>query len=221
MKATCIPAVSMSIILAFSGLFLAGSASPSARAETQPVQPGDRLAGQWVADRASVATYLTSVLLPASAQCEWFHGNLLYKFIPGGMAPNGATLNTLEIVLDGAIIHLTRGRSGPGPADRIEFGLNMAYASPYAINAADQLLEFGSPAPDASSASVENLIVNDVEVMRESGSVDMLGGMDMSFLASKMRFEFLGDGGLQLTPIFPPAPDGVTIEPQPIILHRR
>lgn len=193
---------------------------PPAAAETHEVQPAGRIAGKWVAEPASVSAYLTSILLPVSAQCEWFGGNLIYKFTPGGTSPAGVSLNTMEIQLDAGIVQLTKGRSGPGPADRISFAMNLAYAAPYTIHAAGQLLEFGTPSPDASSASIENLMVNEVEVMRESGSVDMLG-LDLPFAAAQMRFEFLGDDRLQLTPIFPPAPDGVSIVATPLTFRRQ
>jgi hypothetical protein len=98
--------------------------------------------------------------------------------------------------------------------------MNLAYAAPYTIKARDQILEFGAPSPDASSCSIENLTVNDVEVMRDSGSVDMLG-LPLNFTASKMNYRFLGDNRLELIPIFPPASDGVNIVPSPIILRRQ
>ena len=193
---------------------------PPAAAETHAVQPAGRIAGKWVAEPASVSAYLTSILLPVSAQCEWFGGNLIYKFIPGGTSPAGVSLNTMEIQLDAGIVQLTKGRTG-APADRISFRLNLAFASAYTIHEGEQILEFASPSSDnCSSASIENLMVNEVEVMRESGSADMLG-LDMPFTATQMRFEFLGDDCLQLTPIFPPAPDGVSIVPTPLTFRRQ
>lgn len=206
-------------------LVLGLGALPAARAEMHAVQPGDRIAGTWVTDQANMVEYLSAILFPVAAQCERFEGSIQYKFTPGRTRPDGATTSTLEIWGDAVIIHLSKGSANPGQPTRISFTLNLAYASPYTLDADSQILKFGAPTgevgmPDASSASIENLTVNDVEVMRESGSIDMLG-LDLSFVTSQMRFEFKGDDRLELTPIFPPAPDGMSISPRPLVLRRR
>ena len=157
--------------------------------------------------------YLSAILLPASAQCTQFDGYFCYTFSPGETP-------TMQINGYGPVVHLVRGRAGTGPATRISFGLGISYMSPYSIDASGQILEFGTPAPEVSSVTIDNLIVNDVEVMRESGDISMLG-MSLPFTAAQMRFEFVDNDHLKLTPIFPPAPDGVDIVPHPLILRRR
>jgi hypothetical protein len=213
MKAKIASAVSVSLLLISLGLFMAGAVCPPASAVEVAVQPGGRIEGQWVTEKANMIEYLDAILLPASAQCSQFEGYLCYNFQPGE-AP------TLMINGYGLVIHLVKGRSGPGRADRISFGMGISYQAPYSINASEQILEFGAPSPDVSSVTIDNLTINDVEVMRESGDVSMLG-LPLSFVATRMRFEFVGNDHLKLTPIFPPAADGVNIEPRPLILRRK
>lgn len=199
-----------------------GPFGPSSRAEElHAVQPGGRIVGTWVTDPANVVEYLNAILFPVATQCERFEGSIQFKFTPGPASRISVVSgNTLEIWADAVIVHLSKSSSNPGPPTRISFGLNLAYAAPYTVLAEHQLLEFGGPSPDASSTSIENLMVNDVEVMRESGSIDMLG-VETSVATTQMRFEFEGDDRLKLTPIFPPAPDGVPIDPRPLILRRQ
>ena len=185
--------------------------SISAAAGDVPVQPAGRILGQWTTDEANVAEYLSSILLPASAQCSRFEGNLVYAFT-GGENP------TMTIVGYGPVVHLEKGRLN-GPADQISFGLNISFQSAYSISRDGSLLDFGF-APDVNSVAIDNLIVNGNEVMRESGDISMLG-MSIPFSGSQIRFEFVGDDQLKLTPIFPPAPDGVPIEPRPLVLRRK
>ena len=216
MKAMHGLAVSLALFLVGFGWM--GSASAG---ETHAVAPGDRILGTWTTDQANMVDYLSAILLPASAQCDRFEGSIQYKFVRGPASPGSlVSSDTIEIWGDAVIIHLTKGESGPTPSTRISFGLNLAYSAPFTILAEHQLLEFGGPQPDASSASIENLTVNDVEVMRESGGIDMLG-MELPFSTTQMRFEFVDDDHLKLTPIFPAAPDGVSIDPRPLILHRK
>ena len=207
MKATIVSAGLASLCLAFGGMV------PSACAESQAVQPEGRIIGQWVTEPANVADYLTAILLPASAQCSQFEGYLQYTFT-GGEAP------TMQINGYGPVVHLERGHAGTRPSDHISFGLGISYMSAYSISADGTILDFGVPSADVSSVTIDNLIVNDVEVMRESGDISMLG-MSIPFSSSQMQFEFVGNDQLKLTPIFPPAPDGVSIEPRPLILRRK
>ena len=198
-------------------------AGPAARAETHAVQPGDRFAGEWVADSASLTEYLNAILFPVAAQCDQIEGSLLYSFHP---APDAGHYSSLIIERDNLVIHMVKSRPDGQMRDKIEFSLHIAYQAPYKIRAGDQILEFGADPernisePDQSRVWIENLFVNDVEVMRESGEISMLG-LDLSFVTSQMRFEFKGDDRLELTPIFPPAPDGVSIDPRPLVLRRR
>ena len=197
------------------------AAGPGVRAETHAVQPEGRFVGTWVTDPANVVEYLNAILFPVSTQCERFEGTIQFKFTPGPAAPTSVvSTDTLEIWGDALAVYLSKGSSNPGQPTRISFGLNIAYAAPYTVVGEHGVLEFGGPSPDASSTSIENLMVNGVEVMRESGSIDMLG-MEMSVATSQMRFEFVDDNQVKLTPIFPPAPDGVTIEPRPLLLRRK
>ena len=188
-------------------------ACPAAPAETSAVQPEGRIVGTWVTEPANIADYLTSILFPAGAQCSQFEGHLQYTFT-GGEAP------TMQINGYGPVVHLERGHSNARPPDRISFGLGISYMSAYSLSADGTILDFGVPSPDVSSVTIDNLIVNEVEVMRESGDLSMLG-LSIPFSSSQMRFELVGDDQLKLTPIFPPAPDGVPIEPRPLILRRR
>jgi hypothetical protein len=215
----CIRSIRGALIwLAVMGMCAAGS---GARAETRAVQPEGRFAGTWVTDPANVVEYLNAILFPVSTQCERFEGSIQFKFTPGATSPTSVVSgNTLEIWGDALAVYLSKGSSNPGQPTRISFGLNIAYAAPYTILGDHSLLEFGGPSPDTSSTSIENLVVNGVEVMRESGSIDMLG-MEMSVATSQMRFEFVDDNQVKLTPIFPAAPDGVTITPRPLLLRRK
>jgi hypothetical protein len=207
MKATHIPA------LLLFGLSILGLFCPAARAVEVAVQPGGRIEGQWVTEPANMREYLTSILLPANAQCTEFEGYLQYTFT-GGAAP------TLQINGCGPIVHLERGHAGTRPTDHISFGLSISYMAPFSINASELILEFGAPAPDVSSLMIDNFMVNEVEVMEGSMDINMLG-MPLSFVASQMHFEFVDNDHLKLTPILPPAPDGVVIEPTPLILRRK
>ena len=130
----------------------------------------------------------------------------------------GGENRTLLINSYGPVVHVARGRMGR-PADQISFGLGISYQSAYSLNAEGNILDYGVT-PDVNTVTIDNLTVNGVEVMRESGSIDMLG-MEMSVATSQMRFEFVDDNQVKLTPIFPAAPDGVTIEPRPLLLRRK
>ena len=188
------------------------AAGPEARAETQAVQPAGRMAGQWVTAPGSLIDYMNAILMPVSVQCRQIEGEMFYTF-SGGAVP---TLN----ITGSPIYHLEKGHAGTRPADRISFTLLIGYQAGYTLDTAGQILEFGAPTPDVSNVGIENLIVNDIEVMRESGDLSMLG-LDLSLVTSRMRFEFVGSDQLKLTPIFPAAPDGVTIEPRPLLLRRK
>ncbi len=192
-------------------LFVLGFQPPAEAGETM-VQPEGRIVGQWVTDEANVADYLSAILLPASAQCSRFEGYLVYTFT-GGATP------TMQINGYGPVVHLERGHAGTRPSDRISFGLSISFQSAYSLSADGTLLDFGIH-PDASNVAIDNLMVNDVEVMRESGDISMLG-LSIPFSSSQMQFEFVGGNQLKLTPVFPPAPDGVDIVPRPLILRRR
>ncbi len=204
-------------------LLVLGVALPAARAETHAVQPGDRFAGHWVADSGSLTEYLNAILFPVAAQCDQIEGSLLYSFHPTSEPGN---YSNLIIERDGLVIHMVKSRSDGQRRDKIDFALHIRYQAAYKIHAGDQLLEFGAdsarniPEPAQSRVWIENLIVNDVEVMEGSGEISMLG-LDLSFVTAQMRFEFKGDDRLELTPIFPPAPDGVSIDPRPLVLRRR
>ena len=197
----------MSVLVSFLGMW--GGAGFLASAGG----PGGRLVGRWVTDSANVADYLTSVLFPAGAQCTRFEGQLEYTFT-GGETP------TMQIAGHGPVVHLERGHAGSRPSDRISFGLGLSYQSAYSLNAEGRILDCGVPSPDVSSVTIDNLMVNDVEVMRESGDISMLG-LSMPFSSSQMAVEFVGDDQLRLTPVLPPAPDGVEIDPRPLILRRQ
>ena len=188
------------------------AAGPEARAETQAVQPSGRIAGQWVTAPGSLIDYMNAILMPVSVQCRQIEGEMFYTFSAG----ETPTLN----ITGSPIYYLEKGHVGTRRADRISFTLLISYQAGYTLDTSGQILEFGAPTPDVSNVGIENLIVNDVEVMRESGDVSMLG-LDLSFVTSRMHYEFVGSDQLKLTPIFPPAPDGVSIEPRPLLLRRK
>jgi hypothetical protein len=81
----------------------------------------------------------------------------------------------------------------------------------------DENILVTSQQPDFSRFDVEGFTVNGVFI----GEIDFnLTGLSQAFGGNIMRYEFLGDNTLRLTPIFPPGPDGHTIRPQPFILQR-
>ena len=212
MKATYIPSVPVSFLLTFLGLALAGPVGPSARAETQSVQPGGRIVGQWVTTPGSLLDYMNAILLPVAVQCRQIEGEVFYTFL-GGELP-------VLIITGSPTFRLEKGHAGTRPTDHISFALLLSYQAPFTVNASEQMLEYGAPTPDLSSIGIQNLTMNNVEVMRESGDISMLG-LDLPFVTARMKFEFIGDDQLKMTPIFPPSPDGYDFEPRPLILRRR
>ena len=160
----------------------------------------------------SLLDYMNAILFPVSVQCTRIEGEMFYSF-SSGSAP---TLN----ISGTPIYYMDKGHSGTRPTDHMSFTLLISYQAPYSINASEQILEFGAPTPDVSNVGIENFMVNDVEVIHETGDISMLG-LNLSFVTSRMHFEFVGDNQLKLTPIFSPAPDGMNIEPRPLILQRR
>ena len=105
------------------------------------------------------------------------------------------------------------------PADQISFGLGISYQSAYSINAEGNILDYGVT-PDVNTVTIDNLTVNGVEVMRESGDVSLLG-LPIAFTSSQMAFEFLGDDRLKLTPILPASTNEIVAEPNALILRRK
>ena len=206
MKKLLVPAMAGALCLFAWGF------SISAAAGDVPVQPAGRILGQWTTDEANVAEYLSSILLPASAQCSRFEGRLVYAFT-GGATP------TMTITGYGPVVHLEKGRLN-GPADQISFGLNISFQSAYSISHDGTLLDFGF-APDVNSVAIDNLIVNGNEVMRESGDISMLG-LSIPFAGSQMQFELMDGDRLKLVPVIPPSAEtGMSVVPSPLILHRR
>lgn len=206
--AACIPALLLRTILL--GVPLAGTGA-AALAQTHAVQPDGRIVGQWVAEAESIDNYLDALLLPANAQCEQFEGSIVYTF-------TGGESRTLAINSYGPVVHVARGRMGR-PADQISFGLGISYQSAYSINAEGNILDYGTN-PDVNTVTIDNLTVNGVEVMRESGDVSLLG-LPIAFTSSQMAFEFLGDDRLKLTPILPASTNGIAAEPNALILRRK
>ena len=206
--ATCIPALLLRMFLL--GIPLAGTGA-AALAQTHAVQPAGRIVGQWVAEAESIDNYLDALLLPANAQCEQFEGSIVYTF-------TGGESRTLSINSYGPVVHVARGRMGR-PADQISFGLGISYQSAYSISDDGNVLDYGTN-PDVNTVTIDNLTVNGVEVMRESGDVSLLG-LPIAFTSSQMAFEFLGDDRLKLTPILPASTNGVAAEPNALILRRK
>ena len=206
--AACIPALLLRTILL--GVPLGGTGA-AALAQTHAVQPDGRIVGQWVAEAESIDNYLDALLLPANAQCEQFEGSIVYTF-------TGGESRTLAINSYGPVVHVARGRMGR-PADQISFGLGISYQSAYSINAEGNILDYGTN-PDVNTVTIDNLTVNGVEVMRESGDVSLLG-LPIAFTSSQMAFEFLGDDRLKLTPILPASTNGIAAEPNALILRRK
>ena len=206
--AACIPALLLRTILL--GVPLAGTGA-AALAQTHAVQPDGRIVGQWVAEAESIDNYLDALLLPANAQCEQFEGSIVYTF-------TGGESRTLAINSYGPVVHVARGRMGR-PADQISFGLGISYQSAYSISDDGNVLDYGTN-PDVNTVTIDNLTVNGVEVMRESGDVSLLG-LPIAFTSSQMAFEFLGDDRLKLTPILPASTNGIAVEPNALILRRK
>ena len=206
--AACIPALLLRTILL--GVPLAGTGA-AALAQTHAVQPDGRIVGQWVAEAESIDNYLDALLLPANAQCEQFEGSIVYTF-------TGGESRTLAINSYGPVVHVARGRMGR-PADQISFGLGISYQSAYSISDDGNVLDYGTN-PDVNTVTIDNLTVNGVEVMRESGDVSLLG-LPIAFTSSQMAFEFLGDDRLKLTPILPASTNGIAAEPNALILRRK
>ena len=210
MKSTAarLPALLLHMILL--GVLLAGTGA-TAWAQTHAVQPAGRIVGQWVAEAESIDNYLDALLLPANAQCEQFEGSIVYTF-------TGGESRTLAINSYGPVVHVARGRMGR-PADQISFGLGISYQSAYSISDDGNVLDYGTN-PDVNTVTIDNLTVNGVEVMRESGDVSLLG-LPIAFTSSQMAFEFLGDDRLKLTPILPASTNEIVAEPNALILRRK
>lgn len=184
----------------------------AAVAETHAVQPEGRIVGQWETENASLDQYLDAVLLPASAECTQFEGSIVYTF-------TGGAGRTLQINSYGPVVHLVRGHMGNRPADQISFGLGISYQSAYSISADGTLLDFGTN-PDVNTVTIDNLIVNGVEIMRESGDISLIG-LPIAFTSCQMAMEFLGDDRLRLTPVLPPSTNGAAAGPAGIVLRRK
>ncbi|MBI5521534.1 MAG: hypothetical protein HY910_02810 [Desulfarculus sp.] len=199
------------LALALLALVLVGPGQ--ARADgPRAVQPGDRLSGQWRADMDSMRDYLTSVLEPIGGHCLSIHGSMIYGFRTTG----DPRLHAMEHSVAGTTVTIKRQRARGTRSDTVVFLYSGSYSAPLTVRAGERILET-SRNPDFSNFFVEGFSVNGVFV----GEMDFdLTGLSQAFGGNVMRYEFVGDNTLRLTPIFPPSPDGVPIHPRPFILHR-
>lgn len=199
------------LVLALLALLLVGPGQALADGP-RSVQPGDRLHGQWAADMDSVRDYLTSVLEPVGGHCMSVSGSITYSFRLTG----DARLHAMTCSVVGNQVQIKRVRAGGARSDSIAFLYSGSYSSPVTVRPGERILET-SDLPDFSFFNVEGFSINGVFM----GEMDFnMTGLSQAYGASRLRYEFAGDNTLRLTPIFPPAPDGVPIHARPYILHR-
>jgi len=172
------------------------------------VQPDDRMAGAWVTEMDSLKDYMTSVLEPINGECTSIEGPIRYEFAPGAS-------HTLTISAFRTVVAITK-RKLSGGADKIVITYTGGFQAPYSVSASELILDIGTR-PDFSIFTVDSININGMEL---PGGEMNLTDVRAPGVAASMRFEFLDDNRLQLTPIFPPAPDGVNIHPRPFILRR-
>lgn len=199
------------LALALLAMVLVGPGQ--ARADgLRAVQPGDRLSGQWRADMDSMRDYLNSVLEGVGAHCLSIHGSMIY----GLRTIGDPRLHAMEYSVAGTTVTLKRQRAGGSRSDTVVFLYSGSYSAPLTVRANERILET-SRNPDFSNFFVEGFSVNGVFV----GEIDFnLTGLSQAFGGNVMRYEFVGDNTLRLTPIIPPGADGRTIHPRPFLLHR-
>lgn len=176
---------------------------------THAVQPDDRLAGEWVTEMDSLKDYMTSILEPIHGECTSIEGPIRYQFAPGAS-------HTLTISAHRTVVAITKRRLTGGGADKIVITYAGGCQTPYSVSASERILDLGTRT-DLTLFTVESININGTEL---PGGELNLTGVRAPGAAASMRFEFLDDHRLQLTPIFPPAPDGVNINPRPFILRR-
>jgi len=213
MKTRCV----MSAVLVFAALICwrqpvyadFGFDDPSPR-RSHAVQPRDRFVGKWVTDMDGLKHYLNTILQPVNAVCVSVDGPLIYEFF------NDDPM-TMLIAAEKTTVHVRRARRNRPQPDDIIFTFHGGQQVPTNVDAGNLLLRVSNRA-DFGLFQIETVSVNGI--LFEGGEADTMG-IAMQFGASEMRFEFRGDGTLALTPIFPPASDGVPINPGPIILRRR
>jgi len=175
---------------------------------THLVQPGDRLHGRWVTEMESLREYLSSVLQPVKANCHNVTGPMTYAFVAKG----DPRMFTMAVSTSSTQVLLNRQRSG-GRWDTIAFEMNFSHVIPMTLTAGN-IIELTNT---AVATTVDGYTVNDVFLGSMELSVTPAG---MAWSASRMRYDFLDDNTVRMTPIFPPAPDGVSIHPRPFILKR-
>ena len=176
---------------------------------THAVQPDDRLAGEWVTEMDSLKDYMTSILEPIHGECTSIEGPIRYQFAPGAS-------HTLTLMTSKTMVAITKRRLSGGGADKIVITYTGGCQMPYSVSASELIIDMGTR-PDFSFFTVHSININGMEL--PGGELD-LTDVRAPGVAASMRFEFLDDNRLQLTPIFPPAPDGVNIHPRPFILRR-
>lgn len=200
-----IAALLLAVLLAWPG----GARADGLRA----VQPGDRLNGQWRPDMDSLRDYITSVLEPIGGHCLGIQGSMIYVFRTTG----DPRLHAMEHSVAGTTVTIKRQRAGGSRSDTVVFLYSGGYSAPLTVRAGERILET-SRTPDFSNFLVEGFSVNGVFV----GEMDFnLTGLSEAFGGNVMRYEFVGDNALRLTPIIPPGADGRVIRPRPFILHRQ
>ncbi|HRZ87508.1 MAG TPA: hypothetical protein P5287_06805 [bacterium] len=177
---------------------------------SHPVQPRGRFVGKWVTDMDGLKNYLNTILQPVNAVCESVEGPITYEFF------NDDPM-TMLIATEKTTVHVRRARRNRPQPDDIIFAFHGGHQVPTTVDARNLLLRVSNRA-DFGLFQIETVSVNGI--LFEGGEADTMG-IAMQFGASEMRFEFRGDGTLALTPIIPPASDGVPINPGPIILRRK